>query len=186
MSLMQERETRLGTSSIRRVAALMILLFITLPVLILVYVHTKVGVNPLSAGEKLPSVRLTPVSGTWDGVDSIRESKAVALIFNAECPHCIMMLYRLNWLNRRYADKIRFVGISLSPADTTRNLVLDCKLTFPVYIAQDDEIRKKFRISLVPAMIFLDSNLVIRHQIAGEVSEKVVEQALRALIREKR
>jgi len=183
---MVEGESKFRRTSIRRVAALMVLFLVIFPVMVLVYVHAKIGINPLSIGEKLPSVRLTPVSGTRDGVDSIRGSKALALIFNAECPHCIMMLYRLNWLNRRYADKIRFVGISLSPADTTRKLVLDCKLTFPVYIAQDDEIRKKFRISLVPAMIFLDRNLVIRDQITGEVSEKVVEEALRALITEKR
>ena len=56
---------------------------------------------------------------------------------------------------------------------------------FPVFLDKNNAAKKQFRASLVPATFFIDSGLVLRDQLFGEVSEKVEEEAVKSLIVDK-
>lgn len=64
-------------------------------------------------------------------------------------------------------------------------LVSKTLVPFPVFLDKNNAAKKQFRASLVPATFFIDSGLVLRDQLFGEVSEKVEEEAVKSLIVDK-
>ena len=169
----------------RRVALAALIVIVALPVLMLTYLHAKMDIRPLPIGKTIPPINMITLSGKNFAFDSFRNNKTVLMIFSAECPHCIRMLSVFEAMKEKYGKVLKFAALSISKPDTTMKLVSKTLVPFPVFLDKNNAAKKQFRASLVPATFFIDSGLVLRDQLFGEVSEKVEEEAVKSLIVDK-
>jgi peroxiredoxin len=166
----------------RRVALAALILIVALPILMLSYLHAKLNSQPLPIGKTIPLVNLMTFSEKRVALDSLRNSKTVLMIFSAECPHCIRMLSVFQAVKQQFGKGVKFVALSVSKPDTTMKLLSKTSVSFPVFLDKNNVAQKQFRPSMLPATFFIDSGLVLRNELFGEVSQRVVEQAVKSLI----
>ena len=162
-----------------------LVVIITIPVILVTYLHNSVDVTPLRIGTRIPLIGLTNLAGKPTTTRSLRDNATVVLVFSARCPHCISMLSEFNRMKLKYEDALRFVGISVSKPDTTEALVAASGVSFPVYIGNDAEIEKAFRITFVPVTLFVDSNLILRKEVVGEVKSGILDRSIESFTEHK-
>lgn len=169
----------------KRIALVVLVVIIGVPILTLSYLHAKMDTQPLPIGRAIPFVKFVSLKGESISSNNFRNSKTVLMVFSAECPHCIRMLAIFDSTKREYDGTVNFVGLSVSNADTTAKLVSASRASFPVFLDRNNEARKALRVTAVPVTFLLDSGLVLRDEILGEISLKIEEKAVNNLIASK-
>lgn len=155
-----------------------LVVIVTIPVILPTYLRNSVDVAPLRIGKRIPLIALANLAGRATSTLTLRNKSSVVLVFSARCPHCIEMLSEFNRMKLKYDGALRFVGISVSRPDTTEALVAASGVSFPVYMGNSAEIEKAFRITFVPVTLFVDSNLILRNEVLGEVKTGILDQSI--------
>ena len=174
-----------GKAKSKRGALAALVVIIAIPVVVLSYLHASIDVKPLPIGKTIPRINLTSLAGKKITSGSFIHKRSVLIIFSAECPHCIAMLSVFSAMKQKYGDVLHFAGLSMSKPDTTRELVSKSRVSFPVYVGTNGEIEKAFRISMVPVTFLVDSDLVLRNEVLGEVRPGILDPSIEAFMGEK-
>ncbi len=152
-----------------------------LPVALLAYLHSSVGIEPFPIGEMLPSLQLASLNLDPVVFDSTGNRKLILLFFTTECLYCRKALLNFDVLYRRYQSHGIMMGISLDGVEETQALVAGQRLSFPVVIDLEGRVRELWHTWQVPTLFYLDERLVLRKRKIGARSIKEDEQDLKKL-----
>lgn len=169
----------------KRVALVALGIIVATPILLLSYIHEKLDTAPLPIGKPIPLRNLLSLRDSSFSLSSLRNGRAVLMVFSAECPHCIRMLSVFDSIEREYGGKATFAGLSISNRDTTAKLISASSISFRVFLDQNDSAKNALRVTTVPVTFLIDSGLILRNEIFGEVSPKIEEEAVKTLVESK-
>jgi cytochrome c biogenesis protein CcmG, thiol:disulfide interchange protein DsbE len=151
-------------------------------------------VNPdakkLTVGSTAPNFNVTSNAGTFDlaGI-----STPVFLeVFATWCPHCQREVPVVNALQKAYAGKVAFIGISGSPygvdgsspenqADIN-SWVQKLGVTYPIAFDPELKVANEYLQGGYPTIVMIDSHKVVRYVNSGELTPTELETALNGLL----
>ncbi len=128
----------------------------------------------LKIGDQAPRFALPRLDGTlWQSSLEAAGRVTLLVFFETDCPSCRLMLPYLNRLAGILGlDKANIVGISQDSSETTRELVEQLQLSFPVLLDRDLSLSRQYDPVAVPALFLLDRAGKVTHtQIAFDKQE---------------
>ncbi len=171
-----------NAKSRKAIAVAVLVLILAIPAGTLTYLYVKMDIPQLQTGKAIPGVNLVETDGKTATLNHLKNGKAVILIFSAECPHCLQMLTVFDSLSRKFGQRLKFVALSVSKPDTTKELVRKGRVSFPVFLGNGQDIRNTFRISVVPTTLFVEKGLILRSEKYGEYDQMAEEKAVEGFI----
>ncbi len=158
-----------GTAFIRKKTALILLLMlIVIPVIGLFYLDQHLIVHPLKIGEQVPAVKIQTLEKKEVSLSSVLVRKSVLVFYSASCSHCQQEMDDLRLLYQILKDSLNIAAISLDGMFETKDFVVSHNIPFSVYLDNNDEAKRSFRVGIIPAMFFIDTDQRIMHFKAGE------------------
>jgi len=117
--------------------------------------------NRLKFGDTAYQFNLKALSGSQV---SIKNKMSILIFFNASCSKCLTTLPVMNEQYDFYKERlINVIGISKEGRDITKKVVDDFRLRFPVIPGNTKYLFKKYKVSRVPRVIFIDKKGVVRY-----------------------
>jgi cytochrome c biogenesis protein CcmG, thiol:disulfide interchange protein DsbE len=147
-------------------------------------------VNPdakkLTVGSVAPTFSITSDAGPFD-LASIN-TPVFLEVFATWCPHCQHEVPVVDALQKAYAGKVAFIGISGSPygvdgsspenqADITA-WVQKLGVTYPVAFDPDLQIANQYLQGGYPTIVMIDSHKIVRYVNSGELTPAELQKAL--------
>jgi cytochrome c biogenesis protein CcmG, thiol:disulfide interchange protein DsbE len=147
-------------------------------------------VNPdakkLTVGSVAPTFSITSDAGPFD-LASVN-TPVFLEVFATWCPHCQHEVPVVDALQKAYAGKVAFIGISGSPygvdgsspenqADITA-WVQKLGVTYPVAFDPDLQIANQYLQGGYPTIVMIDSHKIVRYVNSGELSPAELQKAL--------
>jgi cytochrome c biogenesis protein CcmG/thiol:disulfide interchange protein DsbE len=147
-------------------------------------------VNPdakkLTVGSVAPTFSITSDAGPFD-LASIN-TPVFLEVFATWCPHCQREVPVVDALQKAYAGKVAFIGISGSPygvdgsspenqADITA-WVQKLGVTYPVAFDPDLQIANQYLQGGYPTIVMIDSHKIVRYVNSGELTPAELQKAL--------
>jgi peroxiredoxin len=86
---------------------------------------------------------------------------ALLVFFETDCPTCRLSIPYLNRLEQALAGKAEIVGISQDGAVSTRELVAQAPIKFPVVLDRDLSVSREYGPQAVPALFLIDGGGMI-------------------------
>lgn len=171
-----------NAKSRKAIAVAVLVLILAIPAGALTYLYVKMDSPQLPVGKAIPTLNLVDINGKTAALDHLENNRAVILVFSAECPHCLRMLTVFDTLSRKFGRSLKFVALSVSKPDTTKELVSKGRISFPVFLGKGENLRKALRISVVPTTLFIDKGLILRDEKYGEYDQMAEAKAVEAFI----
>lgn len=172
-----------NTQKVRRLkAAGGLVVLLCAPLLLLMYFRAQVSVTQIPIGQNLPSLELSTLDGGNIQSENFTGKKLTLLFFTIECPKCMGQLENMHRLSSRYGKLIQFVGVSLSDRDKTREFSARSGYSFDLFQMDYEKAREIIGIALVPTILFVDENQILKQRLVGEQplakTEKAVQEFL--------
>jgi thiol-disulfide isomerase/thioredoxin len=151
-------------------------------------------VNPdatkLTVGSVAPTFNITSNAGPFD-LASV--STPVFLeVFASWCPHCQHEVPIVDALQKAYAGKVAFIGISGSPygidGSSPENQadidawVQKLNVTYPVAFDPDLKIANEYLQGGYPTIVVIDSHKIVRYVNSGELTPPELQTALNSVL----
>jgi len=152
----------------KRAALIMLVIIIAIPVIGFLYLKNQWIVQPLEIGEQMSPAKVQTLEGKEVLTCSVLTRKSVLIFFSADCSHCQKEMNDLRSFYPIIKDSLSIAAISLSEMQETKDFVVSQNIPFSVYLDNNDEAKKSFRVRPVPAMFFIDEKQRIMQYKAGE------------------
>lgn len=154
----------------RFIAVLALLALLTLPVSLLLWLHSA-SVEPLPLHQTIPSVKLATLKATTISFPDVIDKPTAILAFSADCPHCQNELLHFELLCRRYGSEVYFAAVSLSNEPETSALAKQFGFSFDLLLDKYQETRKAWHIAVVPALFLVDNKNLLRYRRVSTIHE---------------
>lgn len=115
----------------RFVAVLALLGLLTLPVSLLLLLHSA-SVEPLPLHQTISHVRLATLTASTISYPDVIDKPTAILAFSADCPRCQNELLHFELLRHRYGSEVNFNAVSLSNEAETVALVKQFGFSFDI------------------------------------------------------
>lgn len=117
------------------------------------------------------AVTLDGDSVTVGAADS--ERRQVLFVFNTRCPFCLQTLPAWATVAERLAStgSVQVLGLSLDSLGETRPYVEANRVSFPVTVMPDARTRDLWDIQVVPAILVVDSEALVRFAQSGALAD---------------
>lgn len=100
------------------------------------------------------------------------------------CGPCTLQFPHLNDWHREYASKgLRIVALSDEEPDLVREYVASEKLTYPIALDPDDEIRAAYLVPGMPTTVIIDKAGIVRYVRVGAADPVEIESAITQLLK---
>ncbi|WP_044642453.1 thiol-disulfide oxidoreductase ResA [Risungbinella massiliensis] len=139
------------------------------------------------AGEEAPNFTLTDVSGKEVELTDLR-GKAVMLNFwGTWCEPCRTEMPAMQQMYQKYQAKgFEIVAVNIAETEVAVNsFAKQHNLTFPIWMDQDRDVVKQYKIGPLPSSLFLDRNGVIVDRIEGPLDPARLEYYILNSMKEK-
>lgn len=138
----------------------LIAIFASLVVAVLIF---GLDEKPLPIGQPVPRLNLPVLNDEAPAILGTRNGvKQIILFFTIDCPYCQRELLNFEVLFRRYRELADFLAVTLSDPKETLDFLLSRGFTFPTVYDKEEKVRKKYRISVVPALFLIDEQGILR------------------------
>jgi peroxiredoxin len=136
-------------------------------------------------GEKAPDFTLTGLDGK---AHMLSELKGKTVILNFWGTYCEPCKREMPALQKQYdkwkAQGVEYVGSNIGEnAITVRGFLDQYKLTLPVWLDQDQAVRKKYGVSEYPTTFFIAADGRIAKKQVGEMNEAFIDSTLAELVK---
>lgn len=133
-------------------------------------------------GQPLEDFVLSDLGGTNQSLGKYLGEKGVLLVYWAAwCSSC---QEELPVLNGYYDSDGPFQILAANfrePVATIEDFKQEHNLTFPLVPDPKGELRRKYRLSSIPALFFVDRNGILRHFATGEINQETLEYWLQVI-----
>jgi peroxiredoxin len=152
----------------KRAAMIMIAILLAIPFIGFLYLKNQWMVQPLEIGEQMPSANVQTLEGKEIAIDSVLTRKSVLIFFATDCSHCQKEMLDLRMIYPIIKDSLSVAAISSDGKQETKDFVVTQNIPFLVYLDNNDEAKKRFRVRPVPAIFFVDGKQRIMQYKVGE------------------
>ena len=122
----------------------------------------------LDTGNQAPSFSLSRLDGALSRFDSRTQAKPSLLVFfETDCPTCRLTIPYLNRLVSELGDEPSILGISQDSEKSTRELVEQAPIDFPVAVDVDLDVTKLYDPLAVPTLFLISSEGRITKTLSG-------------------
>ncbi|MBX2813661.1 MAG: TlpA family protein disulfide reductase [Myxococcales bacterium] len=182
--LLNRRTQQLGKSQWSERIVLLALLVMTLLMLQQALRGIWVG-EKIRPGVVAPAFRGPNLSDKLLALEDFKGSVVLLDFWATWCPPCIVSLPKLERIHQRYAKEgFTVLAINQEPGQIPmlRSFVASRELTFPV-VVDSGTIADTYRVSVLPTMVLIDRNGVVRAYFRGTVGEKRLAALVESLLR---
>ena len=150
--------------------ALALLVLLTVPEVVVVYLHRVADQPRLHNGETIPQVTLRGMRSDSLSFSDLSGRRAALLFFNVTCARCQREFLNLDRLSPLFRDKLTLIAVSLSDLESTRAFVETNQLTLTTFVDDRLQAQRALGIAEVPVLIFVNGDRRIKEQFVGEQS----------------
>jgi len=141
----------------------------------------SIALNKVAEGRLLPTVQLSDVDGDSFSTDTLIGEPLVINFWFSTCEPCRREFPVLVAADRRY-PMLRFVGVNLSDnAETATAFASEFTAEFEMLFDRDGRLTSALGVATAPVTLFVDAGGVVRRQIAGEVTQAMLDEAIAAV-----
>lgn len=149
-----------------------IIIMIGLSIMFLSLIHNSLAYAPLPLNEHVPNINLKDITGDYFKFDQIRKEQCILIYFTTECGNCRIAMTNFNELENQFSDEIKVLGVSGSTVERTNSFLREYDITFQVLIDDLGIVKNDYGVRAVPAIYFIDDELILRGYRAGHRSLK--------------
>ena len=158
--------------------ALALLVLLSVPEIVVVYLHRAADQPRLHNRDVIPQVTLRGLQSDSLSFSALSGRRAALLFFNVTCTRCQREFLNLDRLSPLFKDKLTVIAVSLSDLESTRYFVETNQLALTTLVDDRLEVQRAFGIGEVPVLVFVNSDGRIREQIIGEQSLPALRKLL--------
>lgn len=114
------------------------------------------------------------------------QGKVVVLDFWATwCGPCRAELPMVEELRAEFGDAVQFYGVNDEDTTTVKKFVKEKNLHVPVLLDSRREVHARYGVRAIPTLLIIDPDGVIRQQLIGSCSERVLRKAIQTVLERK-
>ncbi len=133
-------------------------------------------------GSPASNFTLKTLEGKPIVLDQTRGSVVVLDFWASWCPPCLDGLSSLEKLRAEFAGQVQFFGINDEDPSTVKDFVQKHGYEMSVLMDGTGRIHRQYGVSVIPIMLIIDKQGVIRQQFIGSRSEAKLRQAIQAAV----
>ena len=138
----------------------------------------SIALNKVSEGRMLAIVDVQDMDGNLVSTDTLIGEPLVVNFWFSTCEPCRREFPVLVRADERY-PQLRFVGINLSDtAERASAFAAQFGATFDMLFDRDGRLTTAMGVATAPVTLIIDAGGVVRRQITGEVTDKMLDEAL--------
>jgi peroxiredoxin len=136
-------------------------------------------------GEKAPDFTLTGLDGKTHKLSELQGKAVILNFWGTYCEPCKREMPALQRAYEKWQGQgVAYVGSNIGEnAITVRGFLEQYKLTLPVWLDQDQAVRKTYGVSEYPTTFFIAPDGRIAKKQVGEMDDAFIESALSALVK---
>ena len=162
----------------RITTTLALLLLISIPEFVVVFLHRAADQPRLHNGDSLPPLTVRGLRSDSLSISDLDGTRSALLFFNVTCTRCQREFLNLDRLAPLFKDKLTILAISLSDLESTRDFLETHQLTLTTFIDDRLQVRRALGIEDIPVLIFLKADGRIKEQFVGEQSLPALRKQL--------
>lgn len=149
-------------------AAIGLVALIIIPVGLLVLLQRAANTHTLRKGDAVPRLKLISLESNEVSFEGFGGKRLALLFFSVDCPHCQKEILNFERLQKLFAEKITFLGVSLSERKKTEGYLRSHGLTVETLLDEKGEAGRAFGIDEIPALFLVGEGLNVEHREIGE------------------
>jgi peroxiredoxin len=163
-------------------AATGLIILLCLPVLMVTLLQRADKVRQLQPCELIPVLKLMSLDSTQATVLDLDGKRAALLFFSVDCPRCQMEISNFEQLSMMFKDECVFVAISSGDSPRTKNFVNARRISFPVFLDENAQVRRTFGVVEVPTLFLVNGSRVIVYRGSGAEPLEIRRRQLTAFL----
>lgn len=136
------------------------------------------------AGDKAPAFSVKGLDGSTLKLSDLKGKPAIINFWGTFCLPCREEMPALQKAADKYGSSgVKVIGINLGEnAVSVQSFLEQYKVKFPIYLDQDETIRKRYGVMYYPSTFFLLPDGTIHTVKVGEMDEAYIDQTVAALL----
>lgn len=135
-------------------------------------------------GSKAPDFKLLGLDGNTYQLSDLKGKAVVVNFWGTFCEPCRNEMPALERQHAKWGDQLVVLGLNLDePRVAVENFVNQYKVTFPILMDKNEEIRKRYGVSQYPTTFFVGPDGTVSHIRIGEMDEPFIEQTVAAMLK---
>lgn len=149
-----------------------------------VYSSFQKDTSTLKVGDTAPNFSLPQLDGSQVKLSDF-QGKAVVLNFWGSW--CVPCKTEMPDLEKQYQlhknNRIVFTGVNIGEsAITAKQFISQVGVTFPIWLDQQREITRLYKIGPIPTTFFIDKNGVIKDVFIGQMNEQLLQEKVAKIL----
>ncbi|MFH5184779.1 thiol-disulfide oxidoreductase ResA [Paenibacillus sp. TAB 01] len=134
-------------------------------------------------GAKAPDFALTALDGTQHHLSDYKGKTVMVNFWGTFCPPCKDEMPAIqHQYEKRDPQKVVFLGLNLGESSiTVKNFIEQYKVSFPILLDDNEEIRKRYGVMQYPTTFFIGPDGKIAKIHIGEMDEALIETTLASI-----
>ncbi|MGV3487849.1 MAG: TlpA family protein disulfide reductase [Tuberibacillus sp.] len=138
-------------------------------------------------GNTSPDFKLATLDGKEVSLSSYRGKKVILNFWATWCPPCRQEMPDMEAFYEQHAadQNVVVLAVNLTIAESStknvENFIKEHKLTFPVLLAQSEDIANTFQTFTIPTSYIIDSKGIIRNKMIGPMSQDWMKTQIEAI-----
>lgn len=135
-------------------------------------------------GAQAPNFKLLGLDGKTYELSDFKGKAVVVNFWGTFCEPCREEMPALQRQHAKWGDKLVVLGLNLDePKVTVENFISQYKVTFPILMDKNEEIRKRYGVSQYPTTFFVDPDGTVGQIRIGGMDETFIEQTVASLLK---
>ncbi|TDF99306.1 thiol-disulfide oxidoreductase ResA [Paenibacillus piri] len=134
-------------------------------------------------GSKAPDFALAGLDGKKHQLSDFKGKTVVVNFWGTFCPPCKNEMPAIqHQYDKRNVQQVEFLGLNLGESKiTVQNFVEQYKISFPILLDDNEEIRKRYGVMQYPTTFFIGPDGKIAKIRIGEMDEAFIEQTIASI-----
>lgn len=136
-------------------------------------------------GEKAPDFALPGLDGTTHKLSDYKGKTVILNFWGTYCEPCKAEMPALQRAyDKWHTQGVEYIGSNIGEnAVTIRSFLDQYKLTLPIWLDKNQDIRRKYGVSDYPTTFFIAPDGTIANKQVGGMDDKFIEDALAAIVK---
>ncbi|MBP1155218.1 MULTISPECIES: redoxin domain-containing protein [unclassified Paenibacillus] len=135
-------------------------------------------------GAQAPNFKLLGLDGKTYELSDYKGRAVIVNFWGTFCEPCRDEMPALERQHAKWGDQLAVLGLNLDePRVTVENFVSQYKVTFPILMDKNEEMRKRYGVSQYPTTFFVGPDGIVSQIRIGEMDEPFIEQTVAAMLK---
>lgn len=135
-------------------------------------------------GAQAPNFKLLGLDGSTYELSDFKGKAVIVNFWGTFCEPCRDEMPALERQHAKWGDQLVVLGLNLDePRVTVENFISQYKVTFPILMDKNEEIRRRYGVSQYPTTFFVGPDGIVSQIRIGEMDEPFIEQTVAAMLK---